>query len=26
LRRFPTPIGWASLRPGFVELGLKVKK
>ena len=26
LRRFPAPIGWARLRPGFVELGLKVKK
>ena len=26
LCRFPAPIGWARLRPGFVELGLKVKK
>ena len=26
LGRFPAPIVWARLRPGFVELGLKVKK
>ena len=26
LRRFPAPIGWARLRPGFVELGLKESK